>query len=259
MLIKLAFIFSEKITDSDPGSMSYSAALISPTTLETMLGLTGAGTAMISSFFSGELGVSAIAHATAGLNLQPLSVVGILFFAVCFAGLSISFIVCIQFCIRCLDLFIANLALIFYLPATLFSGFSMSLKHVFQYYYKNFVEVVLGAIIILLVNKIDFLQNVADADWIVKISLFILKPTLLMILMHYTSKIASALPRGEVTDNNNDVVTAFHTAGKALLGGTALSTMASFSSSLGQARGLKKMIKNSQMNNDDQSNKNAQT
>ena len=80
-----------------------------------------------------------------------------------------------------------------------------------------------------------------------------------MILMHYTSKIASALPRGEVTDNNNDVVTAFNTAGKTLLGGTALSTMTSFSSSLGQAHGLKKMKKNSQMNNDDQSNKNAQT
>lgn len=259
MLIKLAFIFSEKITDSAPGSMTYSAALISPTTLETMLGLTGAGAAMILSFFSGEVGFSALLHAAAGVNLQPLSVAGLLLFAACFAGLFISFIVCIQFCIRCLDLFIANLALIFYLPATLFSGFSMSLKHVFQYYYKNFVEVVLGAIIILLVNKIDFLQTVADANWIVKISLFILKPTLLMILMHYTSKIASALPRGEVTDNNNDVVTAFNTAGKTLLGGTVLSTLTSFSSSLGQAHGLKKMIKNSQMNNDDQSNKNAQT
>lgn len=256
MLWKLAFYFSEIITGTDLNTLGFGSAIQGPTLLKKIFGSAGALGAVVLSLFGSDVGISLGAHATIHLDLSSLSILGVFLFVICFASLIATYVVALQFCWKIIDLYLINIALVFFLPASLYEGLGMKLKSIFQTFYKNFVELIICSIFILLINKMNILDTLVKGSiWVPALKLF-LRPALLIVGMHYGAKIASVLPRGEVTDTDSDVQGAVSTVGKAFFGGSVLTSTVNKIKSSKQQKNLRNIIQSS---SDNSNNKKFQT
>lgn len=208
LFTRFAFRAAEVVTNSTIGSMTFSRCMSGTTTFQNALAISG-GTAFGASFFTLDLPFIE-------LNGQPLSTLSTLCFGLAFAGLLLSFTVGLQFIVRCIDLFIANIAMCMVLPMAVFSGFgedpSSSFKKYIRYYFVNMIEIFLGAVIILLSSQISqTVVEIADTsglslNMLTYSLLSVALPLIQAILMPATSKVLSSLLSGSVSDNNTDAM-----------------------------------------------------
>lgn len=221
MFIRFAFHIAEILTGSKTWNegviLTYSSPIYMTTDVGRTLLATG-GTALLTSLF--ELGATFVV--SINLSLSSISTLTALIFGFFVAALIGSIIVSLQFCIRCLDLYITNIIMCIALPGTLLKGWGnesflgYDSKTLIKYYIVNFIEIFVGAITILIVKKV--FQNIRPTGtgaslWLINLIQFVAQPTILMILMPASSKILSSLLSGSVSDNNADVTSAVRTLG----------------------------------------------
>ncbi len=219
MLIKIAFSSAETITGSKTWeygqtSLTYSSPIQMTIgdSLNTIIIPSAAY--LLTSFFDIEFSIFGL---SVGFDPSSIQVLMAIIYGIYLAGLIVGLIVSVQFMIRCLDLYITNFIMILILPSTLLKGWGQDnflgydAKTLIKYYFVNFVEIFVAAIIILITRAVFYNMrlnwgemNVAK-ELVVTLVQFIGQPLILLLLMPVTSKILSSLINGQVSDNNFDV------------------------------------------------------
>lgn len=217
--VNLAFSAAEKLTGTEYGVMSPAMALINPPSVWG--GLTAAGVG----FTGGSL--LSITFMGVGFVGSGLSWLATACFGLAFGGTLLSFIICLQFLIRILDLYITNIILIIVLPAAAFTGFgdgynSVKLQKILAYYFYNFLEIFIGAAVILFIQNIEINSLLGDSRLKNLAILCLFKPVALTVLMPATSKILTAILQGAVSDNNEDVQKGIFSSTRTVLTGGAI-------------------------------------
>ncbi len=225
MLIKLSFAFAELVTGSagwEYGAthMEYSTPVHMTKTTGFML-LASGGAAALTSLL--EFSVGFIANV--GITLSSLSWISMAVFGIFMGGLLVSFVVAIQFRIRCLDLYITNFLMAVVLPGAILKGWGndqflgYDTGTLIKYYILNTFEIFIGATMILIVNGVFVVltRNMIEAGisateaGIIRMGVqYIAQPLLLLILMPVSSDILRNLT-GSITgvsDANGSVSSA---------------------------------------------------
>lgn len=231
---------AEYICGEEVGTMSYTTALTSNVntfwfwTLLTFGSISGVLGIGILGLGSGIIGGT-------GATISPL------LFGLALGGVMATFGISVAYMTWGLELYVAIYVMMFYLPMTLFEGFGYKITTVFKFFILNALEIFIGAILIMMVNKMSdmdvlnvgiegtignnfdlktFLRGGGSVQLIEWISQFLLPPLVLSILMPVTGKIVRSLIDGSgLTESTQDAYGQVKTMTQYIGMGTALGTL----------------------------------
>lgn len=254
-IIKIMWNLAEFICGEPFGTMSYTTVLTSNVNMTAfhILMTLGAGFSVIG--LGPQIAGTGLTGAI-GSTLSPL------FFGAALGGVMANLGICIAYATWGLELYVAIYVMIFYLPMTLFEGFGYKITTVFKFFILNALEIFIGAILIMMVNKmgeggLDILssgdkygsavglmgdlskfspKNLSSlkrmfegafyTDIVNLICKFLLPPLVLSILMPVTGKIVRSLIDGSgLTESTQDAYGQVKTMAQHVGMGTALGEM----------------------------------